>query len=142
MNQETAACQKARLLRRGARAGKPLATGDQVELERELGAPAAASTLAFYRLCNGFDDLPGGLYIELWDLGTISRRRREDYGKPFIGRAAPIGDILIGSDFFVCDLTDEHSAVSLLFEDRILCHSFDEFIDDLLANKFDWASLV
>lgn len=123
------------LFARGTELREPASEEDIVAFELAMDVRLDRSWRELYSLFNGFKQADHRSLIFLWGLDEMAQRNSAERDLRQ-GRSLAIGDLLIDSDFFVSDLSQEAS-VSLLFEKSAAAESVIEFVLLLSSGRFD-----
>ena len=104
-------------------------------LESFLDIKLHAFFFDLFSRSNGFYDPKNQICIG----GTEDVISRSEMMKKFDGeRAYAIGDLLIDSDFIMCDLENDSTPIFLLHEERHLAANIHEFFERLTSGAFDF----
>jgi len=124
---------------RGVELCRP-AKKDAIEtFANNVGVQLDPFVVSMYRTFNGFSNYDFNSQVLVWSLDQISSHR---YLSKRTGGALchPFGDLLIHSDFFMCDLQNHLAPCYLLEENSAIAPALDLFFVNLLAGQFDFVT--
>jgi hypothetical protein len=122
---------------RGIELNPPVRDSDFELVRNKLSIEPGADFKSVYGSFNGFLAHDEASMLMLWDINQIVSSRDLYNRSSTRSHVIPIGDYFIDSDIIMASISDESEKVSLLFENRELAGSIEEFVSLLAAGAFD-----